>query len=41
MARESLEIAGGGMATIVIGAGASQAGGCYLPPPGVLAICCG
>jgi hypothetical protein len=39
MARESLEIAGGGVATIAIGAAVSQAFGCYLPPINVMAVC--
>jgi hypothetical protein len=39
MARESLEIAGGGIATVAIGAAGSQACGIYLLPIDVLALC--
>ena len=39
MARESLEIAGGGVATVVIGAAAAEGCGIYLLPVDVLALC--
>jgi hypothetical protein len=39
MARESLEITGAGIATVVVGAAAAEACGIYLVPVDVLTLC--